>query len=212
MSESRSDRPRNVLTCHTPGEGLNTRHPDLAQGLPASDARQYRRVGAATVAMLAARRHASTVQNQASRNLPAMPVPAQASAGVENAAVPILSAGTQAAPTTHDSFGVQRRNAIFRCLLSGWAAALLTGCGGGGGSTAATPTTEVRAEAVVLSGVQTSRLRQPATAVRVVYGYSEAGTRIDYLQGTDWQPSGQGLARTAGSRLPDFAGYRYMLI
>lgn len=109
----------------------------------------------------------------------------------------------------HHLYRVPRRNATFRCLLAGWTAALLTGCGGGGGSTAATPTTEVRAEAVVLSGVQTSRLRQPATAVRAVYGYSEAGTRIDYLQGTDWQPSGQGLARTAGSRLPDFAGYRY---
>ena len=109
----------------------------------------------------------------------------------------------------HHLYRVPRRNATFRCLLAGWTAALLTGCGGGGGSTAATPTTEVRAEAVVLSGVQTSRLRQPATAVRAVYGYSEAGTRIVYLQGTDWQPSGQGLARTAGSRLPDFAGYRY---
>ena len=108
----------------------------------------------------------------------------------------------------HNLSRVPRSNATFRCLSSAWLAAMLAGCGGGGGgTTAATPTTEVRAQAVVLSGVQTSRLRQPAATIRAVYGYSESGTRIDYLPGADWQPSGQGLARTVGSRLPDFAGY-----
>lgn len=98
-----------------------------------------------------------------------------------------------------------------RCLLLAWMAAGVASCGGGGshGSSAATPTTAVRAEAVVLSGEQTSRLRQPATTIKAVYGYNEAGHRVDYQQGTDWLASGQGLARTANSRLPDFAGYGY---
>lgn len=104
-----------------------------------------------------------------------------------------------------------RRSATFFFLLAAGVITLVTGCGGGGsgGGVAATPSTEVHAEAVVLAGVQSSRLRQPVTTIRAVYGYNGAGSRIDYLVGTDWQASGQGLARTASSRLPDFATYAY---
>ena len=62
---------------------MNTRGPDLLQGLPASETRQYQCVGAATVTLRAARRHATPVHQQVSRKLRAMPAPAQALAGLK---------------------------------------------------------------------------------------------------------------------------------
>lgn len=83
----------------------------------------------------------------------------------------------------------------------------ISACGGGGTPQA---TVELRAEAVVLTGSTALRLRQTARTVQAVYGYSDTGARINYSEGLDWQFTDQGIARTAASRIPDFADYRYV--
>ena len=102
-----------------------------------------------------------------------------------------------------------RLTGILIAMLSSLA---LQGCGGAGPSSDGTPTVAtipVRGEAVVLSGLSPASLRLPVATVQSVYGYTETGARIAFAAGQDWQVSGAGLARTATSRLPDFAGYRY---
>lgn len=97
---------------------------------------------------------------------------------------------------------------------------LLASCGGGGGSgsivtpapsPAPTPvaTIQVQGEARMLSGAAPATLLNPVHAVTAVYSYGAQGQRIDYQQGVDWTPSGNGIVRTAGSKIPDFGGYTY---
>ncbi len=89
------------------------------------------------------------------------------------------------------------------------AMAVAAGCGGGGAPAPdPVPLLDMPAEAVVLTGAQAATLRRPPTQILAVYGYSDTGARIDFQAGTDWQPTAAGIARTAGSRIPDFAGHR----
>jgi len=96
-------------------------------------------------------------------------------------------------------------------LAAALVAAALASCGGGPGadSPAAMPSVAIRGEAVVFSGLLPTGLRLPVATIQAVYGYSDTGARIDFAAGQDWQAGGAGLVRTATSRLPDFAGYRY---
>lgn len=111
----------------------------------------------------------------------------------------------------------QSRNAplMARLVLAGMAllaAVPMAGCGGGGGTVDdKPPLMQVQAEAMVLSGTQASTLRRLPLQILTVHGYSDTGARIDFQAGTDWQPTAAGIARTAGSRIPDFATYRPLL-
>lgn len=115
-------------------------------------------------------------------------------------------------PMTIDlKVGDRARNWHLRLCMA--LALVISACGGGGGGSnggAPSPNLDLRAEAVVLSGLTRSRLRQPASSVLAVYGYNESGARIAYTEGLDWQFTDQGIARTATSRIPDFADYRYV--
>ena len=101
---------------------------------------------------------------------------------------------------------------IVGILIAMLSSLTLHGCGGGDSSSVGTPTQStitVRSEAVVLSGLNPASLRLPVATIQSVYGYTDTGDRIDFAAGQDWQVSHAGLVRTATSRLPDFAGYRY---
>lgn len=97
-------------------------------------------------------------------------------------------------------------------LMAGFASLLMSACGGGTAPSnpVDTSTTEVRAEAVVLRGQERAPLRLPVSAIRAVFGYDQNGLRVNYLESADWRSDGSGIARTDGSRLPDFGTYRYV--
>lgn len=61
----------------------------------------------------------------------------------------------------------------------------------------------------MMTGAAAVTLAQPVSQISAVYTYGANGQRIDYSQGADWVVAGNGIARTAGSRIPDFANYTY---
>ncbi|MCX8476223.1 MAG: SGNH/GDSL hydrolase family protein [Sphingomonas sp.] len=109
-----------------------------------------------------------------------------------------------------------------RALSAALAAAMLTlaSCSGGGASGSmvtpkptpvptASPTIQIMGEARIMSATTLVALLNPVSQVSAVYSYGDQGQRIDYQQGTDWIVSGNSIARTAGSRIPNFANYTY---
>ena len=115
--------------------------------------------------------------------------------------------GTESPGRSGTPGGPQRRAwCAGAAALATW---MLTGCGGGGAPPAAEqPLLNLQAEAVVLVGGRAAPLRRQPDRIVAVYGYSDTGARIDFQVDTDWQAADVGIARTTGSRIPDFAGHR----
>ncbi|WP_423604036.1 SGNH/GDSL hydrolase family protein [Sphingomonas sp. MS122] len=102
------------------------------------------------------------------------------------------------------------------------ASALLLAVGGCSGGTKADPpvanptptltpppTVAIRGEARMLSGTAQVSFLHRAARVGAVYGFGADGRRIDYVA-TDYVATETGIARTPGSRIPDFAAYTYV--
>lgn len=68
---------------------------------------------------------------------------------------------------------------------------------------------QIKGEAKLLRGEQGVTLRHPVRRIVRVFSYSDRGELIDYQEGVDWIFDRGQLARTHGSRIPDFARYRY---
>lgn len=73
----------------------------------------------------------------------------------------------------------------------------------------APPILAIRGEARMLSGRHPVALSHAPTAIDAVYSFGEAGQRIDYAAGVDYEMTVGGIARLAGSRIPDYAEYEY---
>ncbi|WP_343519043.1 SGNH/GDSL hydrolase family protein [Sphingomonas sp.] len=71
------------------------------------------------------------------------------------------------------------------------------------------PTVAIRGEARMLSGTAPASLLHRAARVRAVYGFGIDGRRIDYAA-TDYVATETGIARTPGSRVPDYGTYNYV--
>ena len=95
--------------------------------------------------------------------------------------------------TIEHKVGGRARNLHLRLCMA--LALMISACGGGGSSGGAPSINlNLRAEAVVLSGLTRSRLRQPASSVLALYGYNNSGARIAYTEGLDWKFTDQGIA------------------
>lgn len=101
------------------------------------------------------------------------------------------------------------------------ASALLLAVGGCDGGTQANPpvvnptptptpppTVAIRGEARMLSGTAPVSLLHRAARVRAVYSFGTDGRRIDYAA-ADYVATETGIARTPGSRIPDYGTYSY---
>ncbi|KQX20886.1 MULTISPECIES: SGNH/GDSL hydrolase family protein [unclassified Sphingomonas] len=69
--------------------------------------------------------------------------------------------------------------------------------------------TVIRGESRLFRGRQAvSTLHRPKRILRI-YAYDGKGDEISFVEGVDWTFSGGRISRPSGSRIPDFASYRY---
>jgi len=71
------------------------------------------------------------------------------------------------------------------------------------------PIIEVIGESRMLNGVAPVTLTHTVDKVLSVYSFDDRGQKISYDENTDWVRSGNGIARTSQSRIPDFSKYDY---
>ncbi|WP_404712364.1 SGNH/GDSL hydrolase family protein [Sphingomonas sp. MMS24-J13] len=69
--------------------------------------------------------------------------------------------------------------------------------------------TSILGEARLFRGGAPVVLLYPPERVKAVYSFDDRGRKLFYREGRDWQRTRFGLARTTGSRIPDFGTYRY---
>lgn len=106
-----------------------------------------------------------------------------------------------------DKLAVARRSLILAALI-------MAGCDSSfdqsGQNPTPSPTISIKGETRMMRGTDPVSLLHPVERINAVYSFDAQGRRVDWVEGSDWQLTSIGIARSVGSRIPDFNSYTFI--